>query len=109
MGALGDGTFYGGIFYELLPNAFDNSRGTNIPPRAIMLSALKGIIMETKHAETVVEKAVAYVKDKIGIGDKAPDAKPDTPTSKDARPLDPDTFKGVGQLHMEKLRREDGA
>jgi hypothetical protein len=76
-----------------------------------MLVALKGIIMETKQAETVVEKAVAYIKDKIGIqpGDKAPDveAKPDTPISKDAKPLDPDTFKGVGQVHMEKLRRED--
>jgi hypothetical protein len=77
-----------------------------------MLVALKGIIMETKHAETVVEKAVAYVKDKIGIqhGDKAPDVEAkhvDTPISEDAKPLDPDTFKGVGQLHMEKLRRED--
>ena len=66
--------------------------------------------METEHTETVVEKAVAYVKDKIGIspGDKAPDAKPDTPTSEDAKPLDPDTFKSVGDLHMERLRREDG-
>ena len=64
--------------------------------------------METEHKETVVEKAVAYVKNKIGIGDKAPDAKPDTPISKDAKPLDPDTFKSVGDLHMERLRREDG-
>ena len=69
--------------------------------------------MQTEHKETVVEKAVAYVKDKIGIdkigiGDKAPDAKPDTPISKDAKPLDPDTFKSVGDLHMERLRREDG-
>ena len=69
--------------------------------------------METKHAETAVEKAVAYVKDKIGIqpGDKASDGEAkhfDTPISEDAKPLDPDTFKGVGQVHMEKLRREDG-
>ena len=71
--------------------------------------------METEHTETVVEKAVAYVKDMIGIppGDKAPDveAKPeyvDTPISEDAKPLDPDTFKSVGDLHMERLRREDG-
>ena len=72
--------------------------------------------MDTDHTETVVDKAVAYVKDFFGVppGDKVPDveAKPehvDTPISEDAKPLDPDTFKGVGQLHMEKLRREDGA
>jgi hypothetical protein len=70
--------------------------------------------METEHKETVVEKAVAYVKDKIGIspGHKAPDveAKPehvDPSTSEDTKPLDPDAFKGVGDLHMKKLRREE--
>jgi hypothetical protein len=84
------------------------ARGNKALARAFMLVALKGFIMETEHKETVVEKAVAYVKDKIGIGDKAPDAKPDTPISKDAKPLDPDTFKSVGDLHMERLRREDG-
>jgi len=71
--------------------------------------------METEHSETIVDKAVAYVKDMLGISpaEKPPDvvAKPeyvDTPTSEDAKPLDPDTFKSVGDLHMEKLRREDG-
>ena len=75
--------------------------------------------METEHTETVVEKAVAYVKDMFGIppDDKAPDveAKPEhvdtpAPTSEDAMRPDPDayTFKTVGELHVESARREDG-
>jgi hypothetical protein len=69
--------------------------------------------METGHTETVVEKAVAYVKDMFGIDDKAPDveAKPeyvDTPTSEDAMRLDPDTFRRVGEHRVESARRADG-
>jgi len=73
--------------------------------------------METEHTETVVEKAVAYMKDMFGLppGDRAPDveAKPefaDTApelTSEDAMRLDPGayTFKSVGEFHAESARR----
>jgi len=76
--------------------------------------------METEHAETVVEKAVAYVKDMLGIppGDRSPDveAKPeysDTApelTSEDAMRLDPQayTMKSVAEVNAESARREDG-
>ena len=76
--------------------------------------------MDTEHTETVVEKAVAYVKDMFGIppGDRTPDveAKPEytdsTPelTSEDAMRLDPhaDTTKSVAEVNAESARREDG-
>ena len=68
--------------------------------------------METEHPETVVEKAVAYVKDMLGIApsDKTPDveAKPeytDTPTevtAEDAMRLDPNAYtrKSVADLNL---------
>jgi hypothetical protein len=71
--------------------------------------------MATEHPETVVEKAVAYVKDMLGIppGDRTPDEpKPEytvpEPNSEDA--LDPDayTMKSVAQMNAESARREDG-
>ena len=78
--------------------------------------------METEHTETVVEKAVAYVKDMFGLpsGDKTPHVEPspvapmtaEQPglTSDDAMRLDPPprTFKSVGDLHTESAR-SDGA
>ena len=75
--------------------------------------------METDHTETVVDKAVAYVKDFFGVppGDRTtPDveAKPEFPdtapavTSKVALRLDQDpcTFKTVWELHMESARTD---
>jgi hypothetical protein len=76
--------------------------------------------METEHTETVVEKAVAYVKDMFGIppGDRTPDVEtkpeyPDAtpePTSEDAMRLDPHayTLKSVAEVNAESARREDG-
>jgi len=73
--------------------------------------------METEHTETVVEKAVAYVKDMLGIApsDKTPDvvAKPeytDTPTevtAEDAMRLDPNAYtrKSVADLNLEHAPR----
>jgi hypothetical protein len=73
--------------------------------------------METEHTETVVEKAVAYVKDMLGIApsDKTPDveAKPeyaDTPrevTAEDAMRLDPNAYtrKSVADLNLERAPR----
>ena len=75
--------------------------------------------METEHTETVVEKAVAYVKDMLGIppGDPTPDvvAKPEysdtapEPSSDDAMRLDPHayTMKSVAEVNAESARRED--
>jgi len=76
--------------------------------------------METQHTETVVEKAVAYVKDVLGIppGDRTRDVEVEpqyadtTPalTSKDAMRMEPDsyTFKTVAEVNAESARREDG-
>jgi hypothetical protein len=76
--------------------------------------------METEHTETVVEKAVAYVKDIFGIppSDKTPDveAKPEyvdaapAVTARDAMRIEPDryTFKSVAEVNAESARREDG-
>ena len=76
--------------------------------------------METEHTETVVEKAVAYVKDMFGIppGDRTPDveAKPEyvdpAPdlTAADAMGLDPHAYatKSVAEVHAETARRDDG-
>ena len=73
--------------------------------------------METEHTETVVEKAVAYVKDMLGIApsDKTPDveAKPeyvDTPpevTAENAMRLDPNAYtrKSVADLNLEHAPR----
>jgi hypothetical protein len=87
--------------------------------------------METPHTETVVEKAVAYVKDVFGIHspDPTPDvqAKPeyhDTApeiTAENAMRLEPNAFgtsvedlnadsyvRPVGELDVDRLRREVG-
>ena len=76
--------------------------------------------METEHSETVVEKAVAYVKDMFGIPpeDRTPEveATPDyagtapEPTINDAMRIEPDgyTFKSVAEVNAESARREDG-
>src|SRR5271163_3011678 len=64
---------------------------------------MKGIIMETEHTETVIERAVAFVKDALGLppaGDRTleVEAKPeyvDTApelTSDDAMRLDPHAY-----------------
>jgi hypothetical protein len=69
--------------------------------------------METGHTETVVEKAVAYVKDVLGI--HPTDAPPDVEanpeysdtapevTAEDAMRLDPNayTMKSIGELNSE--------
>jgi len=62
--------------------------------------------METEHAETVVEKAVAYVKDVLGI---APDTAPEL-TVEDAMRLDPNayTLKSVAEVYLESAPRADG-
>ena len=76
--------------------------------------------METVHTETVVEKAVAYVKDMFGIppGDHNPDveAKPEYADTapeleaEDAMRLDPHahTVKGIVEVSAERARRENG-
>jgi hypothetical protein len=76
--------------------------------------------METKHTETVVEKAVAYVKDMFGISpvDKASDGEANRVvrmnpegaglTCDDAMGLDPYTFKSVAELHVKKAANDDG-
>jgi hypothetical protein len=76
--------------------------------------------METEHTETVVEKAVAYVKDFLGIppGDRTPDvvAKPEytdtapEPTIEGAMRLEPyDTTKSVAELNIERRENSDTA
>ena len=74
--------------------------------------------METEHSETVVEKAVAFVKDMLGMpsGRQAPDvvAKPeytDTApelTTEGAMRLDPyaSTTKSVAEVNIERARIE---
>jgi hypothetical protein len=74
--------------------------------------------METEHTETVVEKAVAYVKDFFGVptGDRTPDveAKPEytdtapEPTIEDAMRLDPHTrtFKIGAEINAERRKDE---
>src|ERR1700677_4395422 len=73
--------------------------------------------METDHTETVVDKAVAYVKDFFGVppGDRTPDveAKPEyadtVPKIASEDALDPDAYttKSVTQMNAESERRED--
>jgi hypothetical protein len=74
--------------------------------------------METEHSETIVDKAVAYVKDMLGMppADKPPDvvAKPEytdtapEPTIEGAMRLDPHAYttKSVAQLNIECARRD---
>jgi hypothetical protein len=73
--------------------------------------------MGTGHAESVLTKAVAYVKDMLGIppAEKEPDvvAKPEysdapAPTTEDAIHPDPYTMKSVAQVSAER-REYDGA
>jgi hypothetical protein len=76
--------------------------------------------METEHTETVVEKAVSFVKDMLGIpaADHTPEveAKPeytDTPqeiTSADALRPDPEavTMKSVAEINADAVRRQNG-
>jgi hypothetical protein len=73
--------------------------------------------METEHVETVVDKAVAYVKDFFGVppGDRTPDveANPEytdtapEPTIKDAMRLDPHTRTLKIGAETNAERRED--
>jgi hypothetical protein len=74
--------------------------------------------METDHTETIVDKAVAYVKDFFGVppGDRTPDveAKPEytdtapEPTIEGAMRLDPYAYttKSVAEVNVERARRE---
>jgi hypothetical protein len=74
--------------------------------------------METEHSETVVEKAVAFVKDMLGMppADKPPDvvANPEytdtapEPTIEGAMRLDPYAYttKSVAEVNVERARRE---
>ena len=76
--------------------------------------------METEHSEGVVEKAVAYVKDLLGIppGDHTPHAEEppigvDTApelTSRDAMRIEPHEYElsSAAELNAESARREDG-
>jgi len=76
--------------------------------------------METGHTEGVVEKAVAYVKDMLGIppgdktphGDKAPVAGDTAPevTTDDAMWVEPHEYhmNSATELNAESARREDG-
>ena len=70
--------------------------------------------METEHTETVVEKAVAYVKDMFGLppGDKTqsetgPSTEPLTPEARLGRIDDPNasTFKSVAEVYKESGQR----
>jgi len=81
------------------------------PARTFPSVALGGLVMETEHTETAVGKAVAYVKDILGMpaADRPPEilTKPeytDTElTSDEAMPLDPrgDAFEKI----VERSRR----
>jgi hypothetical protein len=74
--------------------------------------------METEHNETVVEKAVAYVKDILGLppGDRTPDVQADPAytdaapevTTEDAMRIEPDDARSARELNAESARREDG-
>ena len=73
--------------------------------------------MATEHSESIVEKALAYVKDMFGVppGDRTPEleAKPEYPdtgpelTSEDAMRLDPHayTMKSVAEVNAEARAR----
>jgi len=72
--------------------------------------------METGHTETIVGKAVAYVKDALGIppADRPPNvvAKPEytnapEPTTEDAMQLDRYTTKSVAEMNIDRARGED--
>ena len=75
--------------------------------------------METEHTETVVDKAVAYVKDFFGVppGDRTPDveAKPEytdtapEPTIEGAMRIDPHTrtLKIGAEINVERAPRAD--
>ena len=74
--------------------------------------------METDHTETIVDKAVAFVKDFFGVppGDRTPEveAKPEytdtapEPTIEGAMRLDPYAYttKSVAEVNVERARRE---
>jgi len=74
--------------------------------------------METQRAESVVEKAVAYVKDMFGappyhrhVDSEGRPIMPEAElTSKDAMRLDPHayTMKTVAEVNAESARLEDG-
>jgi hypothetical protein len=73
--------------------------------------------METQHTESVIEKALAFVKHTLGIrsGDQTLDvvANPEytdtapEPNIEGAMRLDPYTFKSIGELHIEKAANDD--
>ncbi len=72
--------------------------------------------MENEHAETVVDKAVAYVKDMVGIHPASeaeperdyPDTAPEI-TAENAMRLDPNAYKlGDGQVNAEAYPRPVG-
>ena len=95
------------------------TRGNKALARGFIIVALKGIIMETEHAETVVDKAVAYVKDFFGVppGDRTPDveANPEytdtapEPTIEGAMRLDPHTrtLKIGSEINADRAPRAD--
>src|ERR1700678_703123 len=74
--------------------------------------------METDHTETIVDKAVAFVKDFFGVppGDRTPEveANPEytdtapEPTIEGAMRLDPYAYttKSVAEVNVERARRE---
>jgi hypothetical protein len=73
------------------------SRRNNAPARMFILITLRGCIMETPHTETVVDKAVNFVKDVFGIEhEAAPEV--------EARPEYTDTAPEItteGAMHLE--------
>jgi hypothetical protein len=69
--------------------------------------------METKHKDTAVEKAIAFVKDMFGApGARVPDVTITSvqPASEEEMRVDSDAFttKSVAQLNAEIVRRHDG-
>jgi hypothetical protein len=80
----------------------------------------RGFIMETEHTETVVEKAVAYVKDMFGsppyhrhVDSEGRPIMPPTDgelAAEENKRKSPSayTFRSVAEVNAESVRREDG-
>jgi hypothetical protein len=67
-----------------------HSKGTKLEVRRLLSVVLKGIIMETEHTQSVVERAYAFVEDMFGLEHE--------------RQAPEEPFETVGQ---EEMRRYD--
>jgi hypothetical protein len=82
------------------------ARGNKAPPRAFILVALKGIIVEKKYFQSVVERAYSFVEDMFGLRNVAlaelgPAITAQRPSSENAWWHDPYSLKTVVELFTE--------